>query len=137
MQIKKYYANRIEKEFIAQIKESKPLEPYIGFNDTKEIEDRINEDLSKIGKKSLTIPMGKVEITRPVKSLTIILRTCASVNMLTQSKKRLFDASMIILMALLLVIANNCNVLSEYAHFGVIPLAAFYLLGQYSEKKCK
>ena len=51
----------------------------------------INEDLSKIGKKSLTIPMGKVEITRPVKSLTIILRTCASVNMLTQSKKRLFD----------------------------------------------
>ena len=51
----------------------------------------INEDLSKPGKKSLTIPMGKVEITRPVKSLTIILRTCASVNMLTQSKKRLFD----------------------------------------------
>ena len=51
----------------------------------------INEDLSKIGKTSLTIPMGKVEITRPVKSLTIILRTCASVNMLTQSKKRLFD----------------------------------------------
>ncbi len=51
----------------------------------------INEDLSKPGKKSLTIPMGKVEITRPVKSLTIIMRTCASVNMLTQSKKRLFD----------------------------------------------
>jgi len=51
----------------------------------------INEDLSKIGKRSLTIPMGKVEITRPVKSLTIILRTCASVNMLTQSKKRLFE----------------------------------------------
>ena len=51
----------------------------------------INEDLSKVGKRSLTIPMGKVEITRPVKSLTIILRTCASVNMLTQSKKRLFE----------------------------------------------
>ena len=51
----------------------------------------INDDLSKVGEKSLTIPMGKVEITRPVKSLTIILRTCASVNMLTQSKKRLFD----------------------------------------------
>ena len=51
----------------------------------------INEDLSKIGKRSLTMPMGKVDITRPVKSLTIILRTCASVNMLTQSKKRLFD----------------------------------------------
>tara|TARA_B100000029_G_scaffold508684_1_gene596176 strand:+ start:1815 stop:2843 length:1029 start_codon:yes stop_codon:yes gene_type:complete len=52
---------------------------------------KINEDLSIVGKRSLTIPMGKVEITRPVRSLTIILRTCASVNMLTQSKKRLFD----------------------------------------------
>ncbi len=51
----------------------------------------INDDLSKIGKRSLTMPMGKVQITRPIKSLTIILRTCASVNMLTQSKKRLFD----------------------------------------------
>ena len=51
----------------------------------------INEDLSKVGKRSLTMPMGKIDITRPVKSLTIILRTCASVNMLTQSKKRLFD----------------------------------------------
>lgn len=51
----------------------------------------MNEDLSKIGKKSLTIPMGEIKITRQVKSLTIILRTCASVNMLTQSKKRIFD----------------------------------------------
>ena len=51
----------------------------------------INEDLSKIGKRSLTIPMGEIKITRQVKSLTIILRTCASVNMLTQSKKRIFD----------------------------------------------
>ena len=54
-------------------------------------DQHIDEELTKIGKRSLTIPMGKVEITRPVKSLTIILRTCASVNMLTQSKKRLFD----------------------------------------------
>ena len=54
-------------------------------------DQHIDEDLTKIGKRSLTIPMGNVEITRPVKSLTIILRTCASVNMLTQSKKRLFD----------------------------------------------
>ncbi len=52
---------------------------------------KINQSLSIAGKKSLTLPMGKVEITRPVKSLTIILRTCTSVNMLTQSKKRLFD----------------------------------------------
>jgi len=52
----------------------------------------INDELSVIGEKSLTIPMGIIEISRPVKSLDIILRTCASVNMLSQSKKRLFDA---------------------------------------------
>ena len=46
---------------------------------------------SEIGEESLIIPMGKTEITRPVKSLDIILRTCASVNMLTQSKKRIFE----------------------------------------------
>jgi len=51
----------------------------------------INEELSVVGKKSLTIPMGITKITRPVRSLDIILRTCASVNMLSQSKKRLFD----------------------------------------------
>ena len=35
--------------------------------------------------------MGKINISRPVKSLNIILRTCMSVNMLTQSKKRIFE----------------------------------------------
>ena len=49
------------------------------------------ENLSKIGKESLVIPMGRTTITRPVKSLDIILRTCGSVNMLTQSKKRVFE----------------------------------------------
>ena len=51
----------------------------------------INDELNVIGEKSLTIPMGIIKISRPVKSLDIILRTCASVNMLSQSKKRLFD----------------------------------------------
>ena len=46
-----------------------------------------NEELSIVGKKALTIPMGITNITRPVRSLDIILRTCASVNMLSQSKK--------------------------------------------------
>ena len=53
----------------------------------------INESISVPGKKSVTLPLGKVEITRPVKSLDIILRTCMSVNMLTQSKKRMFEKS--------------------------------------------
>ena len=51
----------------------------------------INESISVPGKKSVTLPLGKIEITRSVKSLDIILRTCMSVNMLTQSKKRMFE----------------------------------------------
>jgi len=54
-------------------------------------EQSLNEDLSIVGKRSLTMPMGNVEITRKVKSLTIILRTCANVHLLTQSKRRIFD----------------------------------------------
>ena len=51
----------------------------------------LNQSISIPGKNSITLPLGKVEITRPVKSLDIILRTCMSVNMLTQSKKRMFE----------------------------------------------
>tara|TARA_B100002051_G_C16644001_1_gene590200 strand:+ start:174 stop:1202 length:1029 start_codon:yes stop_codon:yes gene_type:complete len=53
----------------------------------------INEGASIPGKRSITLPLGKVEITRPVRSLNIILRTCMSVNMLSQSKKRMFEKS--------------------------------------------
>ena len=53
----------------------------------------LNENLSTPGKNSITLPLGKVDITRPVKSLDIILRTCMTVNMLTQSKKRIFEKS--------------------------------------------
>ena len=52
-----------------------------------------NENLSKPGKESLILPMGRLKVTRRVKSLDIILRTCASVNMLSQSKKRIFQSS--------------------------------------------
>ena len=51
----------------------------------------VNESISIPGKSSVTLPLGKVEITRPVRSLDVILRTCMSVNMLTQSKKRMFE----------------------------------------------
>ena len=53
----------------------------------------INKNLSKQGKESLVIPMGKISIKRPVKSLDIILRTCTSVNMLSQSKKRIIGSN--------------------------------------------
>ena len=51
----------------------------------------IEEKISIPGKKSVVLPLGKVEITRSVKSLDIILRTCMTVNMLSQSKKRVFE----------------------------------------------
>ena len=43
------------------------------------------ENLSKEGVNSITLPLGKLKIKRPVKSLHIILRSCASVKMLTQN----------------------------------------------------
>ena len=51
----------------------------------------LNEDLNIPGKKSINLPLGEVKISRKVNSLTVIFRSCTSVNMLTQSKKRLFD----------------------------------------------
>ena len=49
------------------------------------------ENLSIIGKKAITIPLGETKITRPVHSLNIILKTCTSVNLVTQNKKRIFE----------------------------------------------
>jgi len=51
----------------------------------------LDQDISIPGKRSINLPLGKVNITRPIKSLDVILRTCMSVNMLTQSKKRIFE----------------------------------------------
>ena len=49
------------------------------------------ENLSKEGVNSITLPLGKLQIKRPVKSLRIILRSCASIKMLTQNKERVFN----------------------------------------------
>ena len=51
----------------------------------------MNETLSKPGIKSINLPLGEVSITRKVKSLDVIIRSCSSVNMLTQNKKRIFE----------------------------------------------
>ena len=51
----------------------------------------INSTLSIQGNKSINIPLGEVKITRSVKSLDIIIRTCSSVKMLTQNKNRIFE----------------------------------------------
>ncbi len=56
-----------------------------------------NENLSESGKQSISIPLGKTEITRKIKSLTIIIRSYTfgdvdgSKVMLDQNKKRIFD----------------------------------------------
>ena len=50
------------------------------------------DNLSKIGKKSISVSLGETKITRAVKSLTIILKTCTSVNLVTQNKKRIFES---------------------------------------------
>ena len=52
---------------------------------------KISEHLSSLGHKSINLPLGEIKITRKVKALDIIIRTCASVNMLTQNKSRLFE----------------------------------------------
>ena len=57
-----------------------------------------NENLSKSGKKSITVPLGSTNITNKINSLVIIIRsytfgdTDQNQVMLDQSKKRIFDA---------------------------------------------
>ena len=51
----------------------------------------INQNLSKLGINSINLPLGEVKITRKVKSLDIIIRSCMEVNMLTQNKERIFE----------------------------------------------
>jgi hypothetical protein len=51
----------------------------------------LNENLSIQGKKSIVLPLGETNILRKVKAFTVIFRSCTNVNMLTQSKERLFS----------------------------------------------
>ena len=54
-------------------------------------EKMLNENLNIQGEKSITLPLGETKISRKVNAFTVIFRSCTNVNMLTQSKKRLFD----------------------------------------------
>jgi hypothetical protein len=55
------------------------------------LKKRLDENLSSAGRKSITLPMGEIKITRQINSLNIIFRFCTKVKMLTQSKQRLFE----------------------------------------------
>ena len=57
---------------------------------------KLNDDLSILGYNSINLPLGEIKISRKVRALDIIIRTCASVNMLTQNKKRLFEKEKIV-----------------------------------------
>ncbi len=49
------------------------------------------EELSKPGKRSISVPLGEVKITRQVKNLDIIIKTCTGVKLVSQSKERVFE----------------------------------------------
>ena len=51
----------------------------------------LNENLSIQGKKSITIPLGQIDIKNKINSLKIILRTCTSELIMDQNKRRIFD----------------------------------------------
>ena len=55
------------------------------------LKKRLNENLTTAGRKSITLPMGEIKITRQINSLNIIFRFCTKVKMLTQNKQRLFE----------------------------------------------
>ena len=51
----------------------------------------LNENLSKINKKSIVLPLGEVKIKRKINSLNIIFRSNTKVNIWDQNKTRIFD----------------------------------------------
>ena len=55
------------------------------------LKKKLNEDLSIINKKSIILPLGEVKISRPVKSILIIVRMNTEIEIWDQSKKRLFE----------------------------------------------
>ena len=55
------------------------------------LKKELNENLSKINKESIILPLGKVNITRKIKSLLIVFRTNTNVEIWDQNKKRLFE----------------------------------------------
>ena len=50
-----------------------------------------SEQISIPGKKSITLGLGETKITRKVNSLNIIIKTCTSVQLVSQNKKRIFE----------------------------------------------
>ena len=80
-----------------------------------------NQNLSESGKQSISIPLGKTEIKRKVKDLTIIIRsyTFGDVDgdkvMLDQNKKRIFDLPKIeYTLRTIKSVIKSCEIAKEY-----------------------
>ena len=56
------------------------------------LEKNALENISIAGKKSISIPLGQIDITRKVKSLNVYFRSCSKVNLWNQNKERIFEA---------------------------------------------
>ena len=56
------------------------------------LEKNAIENISIAGKKSISIPLGQIDITRKVQSLNIYFRSCSKVNLWNQNKKRIFES---------------------------------------------
>ena len=55
----------------------------------------LNDTLSIQGKKSITIPLGQINIKKKVQSLKIIVRTCTSELIMDQNKRRILKKMML------------------------------------------
>ena len=55
------------------------------------LDKNLNETLSIQGKKSITIPLGQIDIKNKINSLKIIVRSCTSELIMDQNKRRIFD----------------------------------------------
>ena len=55
------------------------------------LDKSLTENLSKINKKSIVLPLGEVKIKRKINSLNIIFRSNTKVNIWDQNKERIFD----------------------------------------------
>jgi len=55
------------------------------------MEKELNEELSIINEKSIILPLGKVEVTKKVNSILIILRMNTDIEIWDQNRKRLFE----------------------------------------------
>ena len=56
------------------------------------LEKNALENISIAGKKSISIPLGQIDIKRKVKSLNVYFRSCSKVNLWNQNKERIFEA---------------------------------------------